>query len=91
MFENRRIITKTAEAYREALGKEAEGKYVEGVMLYNKLRNEGNNDPYVQVLGEHLDRMDKLITTEKAFNKIMEDSIRSLMTKIRTARKDNEL
>ena len=85
MFENRRVNSKTAEIYGKAFGKEAENKYVEGVMLYNRLMQQGIDDPYVQVLGEHLDRMDKLVATERALDEMLSDCLRSLKTKMRSA------
>ena len=81
MFENRRITTKTAESFRKSFGKEGEGAYVDGVMLYNRLMNEGCDGPLTQALGEQLDRMDKLVATERATQEMFAAALQSLYAK----------
>ena len=85
MFENRRVVTKTAECLKDAFGDQGESKYIDGVMLYNKLMNDGNNGALTQVLGEQLDRMDKLVATERASKVMLEAALQSLQTKKQNA------
>ncbi|MBP3784400.1 MAG: hypothetical protein J6I68_14235 [Butyrivibrio sp.] len=50
-------------------------------MLYNRLMNEGCDGPLTQALGEQLDRMDKLVATDRATQEMFAAMLRSLEAK----------